>query len=205
MATAKKPAAKTKKPQKQTPEPQELLLTELREIYSAENQLARALPRFTKAVETEALRTQFERRLEEDQRLIEALDRAFENMDATPGRKKNVAAEGLIADAQEHVQEIERGPALDAVLIGAVQKTEHYCIAAWGTTRSFAQLMGETEVVKAMERALEEGKRYDEELTRLAEEEVNPAMLATGEDESEEEERETRSSRGKSDGGEARA
>lgn len=203
MATTKKPA---RKPQKQTPEPHELLLTELREIHSAESQLTRALPRLTKAVESDTVRQMFERRLEEGQRLLEELDAAFEEMEASRGRKKNPAAEGLIADAQDHVQEIERGPALDAVLIGAIQKTEHYCIAAWGTAKAFAAALGEQTVVRAMERALEEGKRFDEELTRIAVDEVNPAMLAEGEAELDEEEEPRRGGgRGRgAEGGEAR-
>jgi ferritin-like metal-binding protein YciE len=134
-----------------------------------------------------------ETRVSQGDRLIEELDAAFEEMEESPGRKKNVAAEGLINDAREHVQEIERGPALDAVLIAALQKTEHYCIAAWGTARSMAQSVGRKNVVTMMERALKEGGQLDRELTRLAEEEVNPALVESGtedEDASENEERE---------------
>ena len=107
-------------------------------------------------------------------------------MDGSPGRKKNVAAEGLINDAREHVQEIEAGPALDAVLIGAMQKTEHYCIAAWGTAKALAQAVGQKTATRAMERALKEGGPFDEQLTKLAEEEITPALLAaaqSGDDE----------------------
>ena len=88
--------------------------------------------------------------------------------------------EGLISDAREHVQEIEAVPALDTVLIGAVQKTEHYCMAAWGTVKALGEALGQKEIARAMERALKEGKRYDEELTQLAESEVTPALLAEG-------------------------
>lgn len=208
MATAKKPPSKTaKKAARQTPEPQELLLTELREIYNAENQLSRVLPRLTKALESDTVRQMFERRQEEGQRLIEELDRAFEEMDATPGRKKNPVAEGLIADAQEHVQEIEKGPALDAVLIGAMQKTEHYCIASWGTAKAFAGALNADTVVEAMQSALDEGKSFDDELTRIAVEEINPAMLSGGEEdpndadeeEDEDEVRPTTRARGRSE------
>jgi ferritin-like metal-binding protein YciE len=81
-------------------------------------------------------------------------------MQTSAGRKKNVAAEGLIADAQEHIQEIEKGEALDAVLIAAVQKLEHYCIAAWGTSRSIAQAVGEEEIARAMQTAIDEGSSW---------------------------------------------
>jgi hypothetical protein len=89
---------------------------------------------------------------------------------------------------REHVQEIEQGPALDAVLTAAIQKTEHYCIAAWGTARSLAQAVGEETTVKSMERALQEGKTMDEQLTELAEQEITPQLLATEEAEEEDEE-----------------
>jgi ferritin-like metal-binding protein YciE len=203
MAAAKKTAPK--KPAKKTPEPQELLLEELREIYSAEKQVQRFMPRALKAIETDAVRERLERRQEEGQRLTEDLDRVFEEMDASPGRKKNTAVEGLLADFQEHIQEIERGPALDAVLIGGVQKLEHYCIAAWGTVKAWGALLGNDTLVQSMERAIEEGKRYDDDLTRLAVEEVNPMMLEEGGEEVDDEDEAPRSRARKSDGEGARA
>jgi ferritin-like metal-binding protein YciE len=124
------------------------------------------------------LGTLMEERLTEGERIIKEIEAVFEEMDESPGRKKNVAAEGLINDAREHVQEIEAGPALDAVLIGAMQKTEHYCIAAWGTARALAQAVGQKAATRAMERALKEGGPFDERLTKLAAEEITPALLA---------------------------
>ena len=179
--TATKKAA-PKKPAKHNPDMQELLITELREIHNAEKQLSRALPRFNKAITTDTVREAMERRMEQGQRLTEALEEGFERMQTSAGRKKNVAAEGLIADAQEHIQEIEKGEALDAVLIAAVQKLEHYCIAAWGTSRSIAQAVGEEEIARAMQTAIDEGKQLDEELTRLAEEELYPSLLGDDEE-----------------------
>jgi ferritin-like metal-binding protein YciE len=164
----------------------ELLVLELQEIHSAENQLSRVLPRLTKAVESETLRTMFEERLAEGETIIEEIEAALEEMEESPGRKKNVAAEGLINDAREHVQEIQAGPALDAVLVAAMQKTEHYCIAAWGTAKALAEAAGQKTVVQAMERALEEGKAVDERLTELAESELMPALMAQGSGEGEE-------------------
>lgn len=117
-------------------------------------------------------------------------------MDGSPGRKKNVAAEGLIADAQQYVQEMERGPGLDAALVAALQKTEHYCIAAWGTARSIAEALEQSSVVEAMETALEEGKALDEELTEIAEGELYPALMG-GMDEEEEEPEEAPRGRGR--------
>lgn len=184
MATAQKSPAKkpaAKKPARRNPEVQELLVEELREIYSAEKQLQRYMPRALKAIDADSVRERLQQRQDEGQRLTEALDRVFEELDASPGRKKNTAVEGLLADFQEHIQEIEQGPALDAVLVGGVQKLEHYCIAAWGTVKAWGQQLGHDTLVQAMQRAIDEGGRYDQDLTRLAVEEINPAMVADGE------------------------
>jgi ferritin-like metal-binding protein YciE len=164
----------------------ELLALELREIHSAESQLARVLPRLSKAAQSEALREMLDQRLEEGERILRDVDSAFDELEESPGRKRNVAAKGLINDAREHMQQIEAGPARDAVLIAGIQKTEHYCIAAWGTARSLAQALEQRSAVKAMERALKEGKSMDEELTRLAEEEITPALLSMGSEEGDE-------------------
>jgi ferritin-like metal-binding protein YciE len=169
-------ASKSKR-RKEAPEPQDLLIVEMREIYSAEKQLSRALPRLAKAIENEKARKMLGQRLEEARKIEDDLDQAFETLQRSPGRKKNAAAEGLIDEAQAQVQDFDKGPALDAVLIDAVQKAEHYCIAAWGTARSYARALGEDHVARAMDRALEEAKRFDEELTRLAVDEVNPAVI----------------------------
>src|ERR1700704_4041018 len=173
MATSKS----GKRRAKDSPDGTELLVLELQQIHSAESQLARALPRLAKSAESEKLRQSLETRLTEGERVLKDVETALEELEESPGRKKNVAAEGLIADAREHVQEIATGPALDEVLIAAIQKTEHYCIAAWGTARSLAQALDRKTVVRAMERALKEGKAYDEQLTQLAETQIMPALL----------------------------
>jgi len=161
----------------------ELLVQELQEIHSAETQLSRVLPKFVKAAESEKFGEFLELRQQQGERLIGEIEEILETLDETPGRKKNVAAQGLIDDAREHIQEIEAGPALDAVLIGALQKTEHYCIAAWGTARALGEALSQKEVVTSMDRALKEGGNLDKELTALAESEVTPALLASSEDE----------------------
>jgi ferritin-like metal-binding protein YciE len=193
MASKSKSSKRTKqssskRARKESPDATELLLLELQEIHSAENQLSRMLPRIIKAAESEKLQQMLEERQQQGERLIQELESVFDEMEQSPGRKKNVAAEGLINDMREHVQEIEQGPALDTVLIAAIQKTEHYCIAAWGTARSLAQAVGEETTVEAMERALEEGKTMDEQLTQLAEQEITPQLLAAEEAEEEDEE-----------------
>jgi ferritin-like metal-binding protein YciE len=181
MPTQRKPKSR---PKKQSPDGSQLLTLELQQIHTAENQLMRNLPRLAKAVESDKLRDMIERRQQQGERLIEQLEDAFQEMEESPGRKKNVAAEGLLNDAREHMQEIERGPALDAVLTAALQKLEHYCIAAWGTAKALGESCELDTVVQAMEEALEEGKDYDQELTDLAESELLPA-LQSGEEEDE--------------------
>jgi ferritin-like metal-binding protein YciE len=173
-----------KRPAKESPDGKQLLVLELQEIHSAETQLARTLPRLTKAVESDHLRQMFEERLTEGEQIVADIETALEELEESPGRKKNIAAEGLINDAREHIQEIEPGPALDAVLIGAMQKTEHYCIAAWGTARALAEATSQATAARAMSRALKEGGKFDEQLTQLAEKEITPALLENEADDS---------------------
>jgi ferritin-like metal-binding protein YciE len=173
-----------KRPAKESPDGKQLLVLELQEIHSAETQLARTLPRLTKAVESDHLRQMFEERLSEGEQIVADIEAALEELEESPGRKKNVAAEGLINDAREHIQEIEPGPALDAVLIGSMQKTEHYCIAAWGTARALAEATSQATAARAMSRALKEGGRFDEQLTQLAEKEITPALMDNESDDS---------------------
>jgi len=167
---------------KQSPGGTELLTLELQQIRSAEDQLSRELPRFTKVVESETLRRLLQRRLKQGTRLLREVDSALRRLDGgSRGGRNNVAAQGLIRDARERVREVE-GPAADAVLIAGIQKTEHYCIAAWGTAKSLAQATGTKEAVRAMDRALKEGKGLDQQLTRVAEREVTPALMAEDDD-----------------------
>lgn len=165
--------------------PQDLLAQEIKEIHSAERQLSRALPKLAKSAGSDTLREMLRRRQEQGATLIESLDEAMAEMNVTRGRVKNAAMEGLIEDANQHVEELDDERMLDAALVGAVQKVEHYCIAAWGTARAMGELFGQQKVVEAMQTAIDEGRRYDEEMTKLAQSEVNPAMLDGGDDEDE--------------------
>jgi ferritin-like metal-binding protein YciE len=174
--------------------PEELLGIELKAIHSAERQLSRALPRLKKQVSSESLAQMLDTRLEQGEVLIEEIEGILEEMETTKARPKNLAAEGLIEDLNQHLELIDNEKLIDPVLLASIQKVEHYCIAAWGTAASMGRLLEAPKVVKTMERVLGEGKTFDEEMTKLAELEVNPAMLAEG---VEGEEREAPSSRGK--------
>ena len=167
---------------------EEVLANELKEIYSAERQLTRALPKLAKKVSSERLREMLDHRREQGTMLIERLDDVFEEMQVSKGRAKNPVAEGLLDDTNQHLDLVDDERLVDPVLLADTQKIEHYCIAAWGTARSLGRLLEQNKVVKAMEQVLEEGKRFDEELTKLAEEEVNPQMLGDEDEEGEEDE-----------------
>ncbi len=155
----------------------DILVTELKEIHSAERQLSRAIPKLLKRVQAEPLKQKLEERREQGAMIIEGADDIFDQMEVTKARPKNVAAEGLIEDLNQLLEQIEDPKLLDPLLLAGIQKIEHYCIAAWGTSASLGRLLGEQKVVQLMERALEEGKRYDQQLTDVAEKELNPAML----------------------------
>lgn len=145
------------------------------------------MPKLSRSLSSQALKDALQARRDQGAGIIEELDAIFDEMGVTKARPKNVAAEGLIEDMNEHLEEIDNPALLDAVLLGAVQKLEHYCIAAWGTSASLGRLLNQPSVVTLMERLVEEGKRDDEALTQLAESEINPAMIA-GEDAGEDEE-----------------
>src|SRR5437762_1703594 len=143
--------------------PEDLLTTELKEIHSAEQQLSRVIPRLAKRVSSERFKELLEERVEHGSMLRERIEQAFQQMEVGKGKAKNVAAEGLLEDATDHLDEVEDDRLLDPVLLAAVQKLEHYCIAAWGTAAALGRLLDQDEVVAAMETALADGKRFDAE------------------------------------------
>jgi ferritin-like metal-binding protein YciE len=184
-SSSARPRARARaKPRRKSPGLEELLVIELQEIHNAETQLARLIPRLVKAADSDELRSAIEQRLEEGEQILADVEQGLSELGASPGRKKNVAAEGLVNDLRDHVQELQQGPALDTVLIGGLQKTEHYCIAAWGTVKSLGAAAGQEDLIESMQRALDEGKRYDEQLTELAEQKITP-ILVPGQVESE--------------------
>jgi ferritin-like metal-binding protein YciE len=188
MTTSQRSTGKSER-ERAAPDGAELLALELQQIQSAESQLSSVLPSLAEAVESEQLRELLELREKQGERILGELAAAFGELEEDPPKKKNVAAEGLIEAAQEHIRELEEGPALDAALIAGIQKVEHYCIAAWGTARSLAEATGHKTTVLAMEQELKDGRSLDEKLTELAEKEITPALLSEGvEDEGSEDE-----------------
>jgi ferritin-like metal-binding protein YciE len=152
---------------------QDLLVQELKDLYSAETQLVKALPKMAKAATSDALCEAFEKHLEVTKGQVERLDQVFEMLEASPRGKKCVAMQGLIEEAQELLKEDIAPEILDAALIGAAQKVEHYEIASYGTARTLAQLLGLDKAAELLQETLDEESATDEELTALAEEEIN--------------------------------
>ena len=146
----------------------ELYVDELKDLYSAESQLVKALPKLAKAAASEELRAGFEEHLEQTKGHVQRLEQIFEMLDESPKGKKCKGMEGLIEEGSEIMEEDFEGALLDAALIGAAQRVEHYEIAAYGTVRAFAEELGESEHASLLAETLEEEKETDEKLTELA-------------------------------------
>jgi ferritin-like metal-binding protein YciE len=175
----------------------ELYVDELRDIYSAENQLTKALPKMAKAAMSDDLRSGFEEHLEQTKGHVKRLEEIFENLGEKPTGKKCKGMEGLIEEGKEMIEEDElEGEALDAGLISAAQRVEHYEIAAYGCVRTYANLLGESDAAELLEETLKEEKETDQKLTELAEE-INVEANAEESDEGEEDEKPTSPRKGK--------
>ncbi|MFL9912092.1 YciE/YciF ferroxidase family protein [Paraburkholderia sp. RL17-337-BIB-A] len=148
----------------------DLYIHSLSDIYSAERQMTKSLPRMARASTNPGLRSAFETHLEETQGQIERLDQVVDASGIKLKRIKCVAMEGLIAEGQEQIDEIEKGPVLDTALIAAAQKVEHYEIAAYGSLIALTKQLGETTAAKLLADTLEEEKATDQKLSLIAEE-----------------------------------
>jgi ferritin-like metal-binding protein YciE len=149
---------------------EDLFIHDLSDIYSAEKQILRALPKMARAATDEKLIAAFNLHLEETQGQIERIDQLVENTEGVRIRRmKCHALEGLAEEAQEIIDSVEAGPVRDAGLIGAAQKVEHYEIAAYGTLRALAQKLGYDKAAKLLQETLNEEKATDEKLTIIAE------------------------------------
>jgi ferritin-like metal-binding protein YciE len=166
----------------------ELYLDELRDLYSAESQLVRALPKMAKEANSDELRGGIEEHLEQTKGHVERLEQIFETMDESPKGKKCVGMEGLIKEGGEVMDEDFEGAVMDAALIGAAQRVEHYEIAAYGTVIAFAEQLGESEHVSLLKETLEEEKETDQKLTSLSEDINAEANSESGESEDQNEE-----------------
>lgn len=152
-----------------------LLQEQVRDLYSAETQLVKALPKVAKAASTDSLRKAIEAHLEETRGHVERLKRIAELLEAKPGGKKCKGMEGLLAEGKEALEEEGPEPLVDAALIAAAQRVEHYEISAYGSARAMAELLGLDSVVTLLQQSLDEERAADEELSRISLKEVLPA------------------------------
>jgi ferritin-like metal-binding protein YciE len=146
----------------------ELYIDELKDIYNAENQLVKALPKMAKTANSEELRTGFEEHLEQTRGHVQRLEQIFKELGEKPSGKKCKGMEGLLAEGQEIMGEDFEDDVMDAALISAAQRVEHYEIAAYGTVRTYAELLGEDTAAQLLEQTLEEEKETDQKLTDMA-------------------------------------
>jgi ferritin-like metal-binding protein YciE len=146
----------------------------LKDLYSAENQLIKALPKMAKTAGASDLRRAFEEHLTQTKRQAERIERIFaEREDGSPRGKKCVGMEGLVEEGKEIMQENAEEMVMDAGLIAAAQKVEHYEIASYGTARAWAQQMGYDRDAELLQQTLDEESMANEKLTQIAESHVN--------------------------------
>lgn len=146
----------------------ELYVDELKDLYNAENQLVKALPKLAKAAASEELRAGFEEHLEQTKGHVSRLEQIFKSLGENPKEKKCKGMEGLVEEGAEIIEEDLEDSVKDAALIGAAQRVEHYEIAAYGTVKAFADTLRHSEHVSLLEETLEEEKETDKKLTDLA-------------------------------------
>ncbi len=154
---------------------QDLFVDQLRDLYDAETRLIKALPKMAQAAHAPALREAFEEHLEQTRHQAERLEQCFEKLGARSRGKKCYAMKGLIEEGEELMDEDAEPDVMDAGLIGAAQKVEHYEIAAYGTVCTWAQQLGQHECCDLLKQTLREEKATDEKLTHLAESGINQA------------------------------
>ncbi len=159
----------------------QLYIDELKDIYNAETQLVKALPKMAKASNSDELRTGFEEHLEQTKGHVQRLEQIFESLGESPKGKKCAAMEGLVKEGGEVMAEDFEGALMDSALIGAAQRVEHYEMAAYGTVCEFAKILGESEHASLLQETLNEEKETDEKLTQLARQ-INPQANETTND-----------------------
>jgi ferritin-like metal-binding protein YciE len=160
----------------------ELYVEELRDLYSAEKQLVKALPKMAKAATSSDLRSGLEEHLEQTKGHVSRLEQIFDSLDENPTGKTCKGMQGLIKEGSELIEEDPEQEQLDAGLISAAQRVEHYEIAGYGCVRTYAQLLGDGEAASLLEETLKEEKETDAKLTQLAEN-INLEALQAGQSE----------------------
>ncbi|MEO5957720.1 MAG: ferritin-like domain-containing protein [Opitutaceae bacterium] len=148
--------------------PRDLLVEELKDLYSAENQLVKALPKMAKAATSDELREAFETHLQQTEGHVQRLEQAGKLLGESMKGKKCKAMEGLVEEGKEVMEEDMEPAILDLALIGAAQRVEHYEIAGYGCARTLAEISGEDKVAKILQETLDEEGETDKLLTEIA-------------------------------------
>jgi ferritin-like metal-binding protein YciE len=156
---------------------QKLYTDELRDLYNAENQLLKALPKMAKAALSEELKEAFEQHFEQTKGHVKRLEQVFEEIDEKPKGKICRAMKGLIQEGSEVLEEDGENSVRDAGIIVAAQKVEHYEIAGYGSVRTFAHLLGQNKAAELLQATLDEESETNEVLNRLAESVINPEAV----------------------------
>lgn len=151
----------------------DLYISELRDLYSAENQILKALPKMAKAASSTELQDAFREHLEQTKTHVERLERIFDRLDTSPKGRKCYGIEGLIEEGKELMGEDAEPEVMDAGLIAAAQKVEHYEMAGYGCVRTYARVLGEDEAADLLQQTLDEEGETDKKLTSLAETLIN--------------------------------
>ncbi len=166
----------------------DLFVAELKDLHSAETQLLKALPRMAKAASDDALRQAIEEHITVTEKQRDRIEKICDELDATPRGKKCRAMEGIIEEGEEVLQYDAEPAVLDAAIIAAAQRAEHYEIASYGTARTFANMLGYRDAAELLQQTLDEEVATDETLTDLAESDINSRATETaGAEEAEEE------------------
>lgn len=160
----------------------DLFIEELKDIYSAENQLIKALPKMAKAASSDELKAAFEEHLDETRTHVERLEEIFKSLDESPKGKKCKGMEGLLEEGTEMIEEDADPEVKDAGLISAAQRVEHYEMAAYGCVRTYAKLLGEQSAAELLQTTLDEEGDADKKLTAIAET-INVEAMEGGEEE----------------------
>ena len=149
------------------------LIDELRDLLDAEQQLTRALPKFADAAATPPLKQAFQKHLKETQRHVDRLNQALAAMGESPRAKRCVGMRGLLAEGNQMAATSPKGALRDAIMISGAQKVEHYEMAAYGTARTYAEVLGRSDVARLLDDSLQDEKGADQKLTDIAEQTVN--------------------------------
>jgi ferritin-like metal-binding protein YciE len=158
----------------------DLFLVQIKDLYDAEKQLVKALPKMAKAASSQQLKQGFQEHLEQTKGHLSRLEQIFDQLGQKASGTKCEGMAGMIDEGEEIVDEVEPSPLRDAGLIGAAQKVEHYEIAGYGTLKTFAQMLGHQQAVMLLEQTLNEEKQTGQRLTQLAESMINEKAIQAG-------------------------